>query len=236
MQPIIEIQNVEKKYPFGKLKIHALKGISLSIYEGDFLALRGKSGSGKSSLLRILGCLDRPTSGQVFCYGESVAKLSHSKIAEIRNQKIGFVFQNFHLIPFLNGLENIELPYVMGPHGTSLHKARERSLEIAEMLGISHCAQRRPNEMSGGEQQRVAIGRALMNAPRVLVLDEPTANLDSKTGEALIQLLIELNQQQKVTLIFGTHDDKIIQEAPRQIEITDGVISHEKREPFLHSA
>lgn len=225
MQPIIEIQNVEKEYPFGKLKIHALKNINLSIYAGDFLVLRGKSGSGKSSLLRILGCLDKPTSGQVFCDGKEIAKLSHAKIAQIRNQQIGFVFQNFHLIPFLNGLENIELPYVMGPNCQSLHTARQRSLEIVRMLGISDCAQRRPVEMSGGEQQRVAIGRALMNAPQVLVLDEPTANLDSKTGEDIIELLLTLNKQQKVTLIFGTHDDKIAKHASRQVVIADGNLS-----------
>jgi putative ABC transport system ATP-binding protein len=219
---IIEAKNITKEYQLGKTTVSALRGIDLVIEKGEFTAIMGPSGSGKSTLLNIIGCLDRPSGGDLLVDGESIGARDFDDLAEIRNTKIGFVFQAFNLIPVINVFENIEFPCVVGPRQESRKAIRERIEKIAEQVGLTKQLHHRPAELSGGQQQRVAIARALVTQPKLVLADEPTANLDSQTSQAIINLMLDLNKQQNVTFLFSTHDPRIVSHARRVVHIADG--------------
>ncbi len=216
---LINIKNVFKHYEIEKNKIQILKHICLEIAEGDYVAIMGPSGSGKSTLMNILGCLDYVSSGHYFLDDIEVAKLDQRRLAEIRRQKIGFIFQTFNLIPRLSALENVELPMIYDRRKNSQKKAEL----LLKKVGLSHRMHHLPNQLSGGERQRVAIARSLVNEPKIILADEPTGNLDSKSGIQIMQMISELNQQGK-TIIMVTHDQNIAQQAERIITIKDGSI------------
>lgn len=217
---LVELTNIAKIYS-NQIKIAALRNVSLRIAPGEFLAIIGASGSGKSTLLQIIGLLDRPSSGQFLFESQEVSKLTAQKAAFLRNRKIGFVFQSFHLIPRLSAFENIELPLIYA--GESRRERQRRVEELLGFLGLSQRACHKPNELSGGEQQRVAIARALANDPALILADEPTGNLDSKTGQEVVELLVDLNRQGK-TLVAVTHNEEIAGRAGRIIRLQDGRI------------
>ncbi len=221
--PLIEIRDVRKTYHLGEVAVHALAGVSLDIEQGEFVSLIGQSGSGKSTLMNTLGCLDRPTSGSYKLDGEEVTKLSLDARARLRNRKFGFVFQNFNLLARTPALENVELPllYSRGLRGS---KRRARAKDVLEMVGLGDRMDHHPSQLSGGQQQRVAVARALVNEPSILMADEPTGNLDSKTGREVIQLFRELNKENGITLILVTHDPDIAQNATRTITLRDGLV------------
>lgn len=203
------------------MEVHALRGIDFDVEEGCFLAIMGPSGSGKSTLMNIIGCLDRPTSGELYLRGEDVSKLSGDRLARVRNRQIGFVFQQFNLLPALNARENVELPLVYA--GLSARERRQRSTEVLERVGLSDRGHHRPAELSGGQQQRVAIARALVTDPAILLADEPTGALDSKTGEEIMALFQELHEQGR-TIILVTHDAQVARQAQRILHLKDGKI------------
>lgn len=218
---MIKLQQVSKIYQMGETQVKALNRVSLEIKPGEFAAIIGSSGSGKSTLLHILGGLDRPTEGRVIWDNKDLSQLSDEELALFRNQKIGFVFQQFHLLPRITVLENVLLPATYNPN-KKIPEVEDRAKKILTMLGLKKRLDHTPNQLSGGEQQRVAIARALINNPQAILADEPTGNLDSKTGRQIIAILKKLNQEQKITLIIVTHDLKIAQETKRIIEIKDG--------------
>ncbi len=219
--PIIELTDVFKRYRVGEQEIVALNGINLSIDQGEYAAIIGPSGSGKSTLMHLLGCLDTPTSGRVLIQGNDVSTADANRLSEMRNSHIGFVFQSFNLLPKLSVLQNVELPMIYA--GVSSRERRERALASIERVGLADRAGNTPLQLSGGQMQRVAIARALVNSPRIIFADEPTGNLDSKTGAAILALFRELSQQGS-TIVLVTHDDKIAAQTPRRIEIKDGRI------------
>ncbi|MDD5530770.1 MAG: ABC transporter permease [bacterium] len=224
---MIELKNITKTYETGELPFNALDNVSLKISEGDFVAIMGPSGSGKSTLLNILGCLDTPTTGSYLLSGQDVSKFSDDELAETRNKRIGFIFQHFNLLPRLNALENVKLPLIYG----SVSSGRdEKAIECLKAVNLSSKAFNKPNEMSGGEQQRVAIARALVNDPFILLADEPTGNLDSKTGKEIIEIISELNKK-GITIILITHDEKVGSAARRIVKIQDGQILEDKEVP-----
>jgi putative ABC transport system ATP-binding protein len=216
---VAALDGVWRTYRLGDVDVHALRDVNLSFAQGDYVAIVGPSGSGKSTLLNVLGCLDRPTSGTYRLGGHDVSSLSDDALSAERNQRLGFVFQNYNLIPQLDVLENVEVPLFYA--GLSEREARERSRALAETMGLGHRLHHRPTELSGGQQQRVAIARALANDPLVLLADEPTGNLDSKTGEEILGLLDRLNGEGK-TLIVVTHDPDVAARAHRVIHMKDG--------------
>jgi len=220
---LIELTNVHKTYDLGEVKVHALCGVDLEIERGEFLALMGPSGSGKSTLLNILGCLDRPTRGSYRLDGHEVSGLSRDQLARIRNEKIGFIFQNFNLLPRTSALENVELPLLYA-RGLSARQRRRRALEMLELVGLADRAHHHPNQLSGGQQQRVAIARALANNPSIVLADEPTGNLDTRTGQEIMQILRELNEQKEITIIVVTHDGEVARQTNRMVAIRDGQI------------
>lgn len=219
---ILSLKNLSKTYRMGEIEIPALKGVSLDIERGDFLAIMGASGSGKSTLLNLLGCLDKPTGGEYYLEGQEVGHLSSDELARVRNRRIGFVFQNFSLLPRTSALENVELPLYYGP---SLSKAqrREKALALLRRLGLGDRLDHHPSQLSGGQQQRVAIARALVNQPSIILADEPTGNLDSKAGAEIMALFHELNTE-GITLIMVTHEPDIAQCAKRTVHMRDGEI------------
>jgi len=218
---MIKIKNLYKIYEMGEDKVYALDDLTLTIHQGEFTSIVGPSGSGKSTLMNIIGCLDTPTSGEYYLAGEEVSKLSDNRLSEIRNEKIGFVFQKFNLLSKLSALENVELPLVY--LGVS-SKERRRRAEIAlESVGLLSRMKHMPTQMSGGQQQRVAIARALVTDPQIILADEPTGNLDSKTGEEVLKILQDLNQKGR-TVILITHDSHVAKSAKRMFEIMDGKI------------
>ncbi|WCJ60591.1 ABC transporter ATP-binding protein [Fontisphaera persica] len=219
---LVEVRNVSKIYRLGGEEIRALDNVSLDIESGDFISIIGPSGSGKSTLMHILGCLDSPTSGTIKLDGVMIHDASPRQLAHIRNQKIGFVFQFFNLLPKLNVLQNVELPMVYA--GLSAKARRERAERALALVGLENRAKHRPNQLSGGQQQRVAIARALVNEPRIIFADEPTGNLDSHTGEAILELFQQLSRQGR-TMVLVTHDPEIAAVTPRRIEIRDGRIA-----------
>lgn len=219
---IVELKKVWKVFKTKYYEIHALRGIDLQIEKGEFLIVMGPSGSGKSTLLHLIGCLDKPTSGEVLIDGISTSKLSDSELTNLRRDKIGFIFQQYNLIPTLTVFENVELPMVL--KGVSRDERKKRVSILLEMLGIKDTAQRRPNELSGGQQQRVAIARALANDPKILLCDEPTGNLDSRTGEQIIQKIKELNKKENVTVVLVTHNPSFKVFGDRVIYLRDGQI------------
>ncbi|RCK73474.1 MAG: Cell division transporter, ATP-binding protein FtsE [Anaerolineae bacterium] len=222
---VIEAENITKVYRMGSVEVPALRGVSLRVARGSVTAIMGPSGSGKSTLMNLLGCLDRPTSGKYVLDGENVAELNDNQLASIRNRKIGFVFQTFNLLPRATALNNVELPLrYSNANGNRVEKARQ----ALEAVGLGNRIHHRPNELSGGQQQRVAIARAIINHPSIIFADEPTGNLDSKSGEEIMDLLMTLNRQMGTTLILVTHDPDIATYADRVIFIRDGQIVREE--------
>ncbi len=216
---LIEVHDLKKRYMMGSQEVWALDGVTLSIEEGDYVAVMGPSGSGKSTLMNMLGCLDTPTSGTYFLRGEDVSTFSDDELAEIRNHEIGFVFQTFNLLPRVNCLRNAELPLIYA--GMSKTKRRERAAEALRSVGLGDRLDHRPNELSGGQRQRVATARALVNRPSLLLADEPTGNLDTETGDEIMQLLEGLHRQGN-TILLVTHEEVIARHARRVIHLRDG--------------
>ena len=227
--PLIEFQNIAKVYAMGDVEVHALRGVSLTIEQGDFAAIMGASGSGKSTLMNIIGLLDRPTGGAYLLEGEDVSRLSTERLAEVRNRTIGFVFQSFNLLSRTTALENVELPLLYAGAGGA--ERRRRAAASLERVGLGSRSDHHPNQMSGGQQQRVAIARALVTEPRVILADEPTGNLDSRTSVEVMQLFQELGRS-GITVVLVTHEPDIAQYASRIIQMRDGrVLSDERQEP-----
>lgn len=219
MAPAIEVTEITKIYELGGESLHALDGVSFTIQQGEMVAIIGASGSGKSTLMNIIGCLDRPTSGRYMLDGEDVSRLSSNALARVRNRKIGFVFQNFNLLPRMSALENVEVPILYSGSGGAVKRARA----ALERVGLADRSGHEPNQLSGGQRQRVAIARALVNNPTILLADEPTGNLDSRTGKDIMLLFNELHAQ-GVTLIIVTHDNDIADQCSRKIVLRDGKI------------
>jgi len=219
---LLEAKDITKTFVMGPQELTVLHGITLSINKGEFLAITGKSGSGKSTLMNILGCLDVATTGTYHIDGEDVSTLSVDQLAHIRNQKVGFVFQHFHLLQDMSALENVELPQLYA--GATRKKARERATAILELVDLTDRIKHSPQELSGGERQRVAIARALVNNPAIVLADEPTGNLDSVTGEKIVSLFKHLNQEQATTIVIITHDRGLAEETNRIIKLHDGKI------------
>ncbi len=217
--PVIELAGVHKSYDAGDLEVHALRGVDLRIARGELVGIMGPSGSGKTTLMEVLGCLSRPTAGRYRLEGRSVDQIHADDLARLRGEEIGFVFQSFNLLPRLSVLENVELP--LSYRGVGRRRRRERARETLERVGLGHRGRHRPNEISGGERQRVAVARALVNDPSLLLADEPTGNLDTKTGEEILDLLDTAHAQGN-TVVIVTHDPRIGDRVPRRLTLRDG--------------
>lgn len=220
---IIRLKDIHKSYPMGKTQVRALRGVNFTLYEGDFAALVGASGSGKSTLLNLIGSIDEADAGEIVLQGQSLAGLSDIEKCHLRNEKIGFIFQSFNLIPVLNVYENVEIPLLINHKMSDLEK-KERVTKAIQSVGLSDFQRHLPDQLSGGQRQRVAIARALVNHPTIILADEPTANLDSKTAHTIIDLMWELNQKQKVSFLFCTHDEKVIGRVKRVLRMEDGAL------------
>ncbi len=220
--PILDARDLHKRYEMGPRSLEVLRGVSLTARKGDFVALRGASGAGKSTLLHLLGGLDSPNAGVIHFAGKNLADLSNGTLSQLRNLKIGFIFQAYHLLPELDALENVCLPARMARVPAAI--AAARGLELLARVGLQDRAEHRPTELSGGEQQRVAIARALINSPELVLADEPTGNLDSHTGAEIIDLLCTLRAEHNTTLIIATHDAKVAERAPQVLQLVDGQI------------
>ena len=225
-EPVVNASDVRKTYRMGTIEVNALQGINLLINRGEFLSIMGPSGCGKSTMMHILGCLDRPTSGHVLLDNVDVDKLDDNSLAEIRNKKVGFVFQTFNLLPKLNAIENVELPLIYA--GVRFEERRKKALELLEIVGLNDRATHKPSELSGGQSQRVAVARALINNPSIILADEPTGNLDSRSGEEIIRLFAELNDRGN-TIIMVTHDQEIANHGQRIVRLKDGLVVADER-------
>ncbi len=219
---VVRLDEVQRHYTSGEVTVRALSGISFSVVPGEFLALAGPSGSGKTTLLNLIGALDKTTAGTVRIEGKDLSTMSRSALSVLRRDRLGFVFQAYNLIPVLSALENVE--YVLMLQGRPAAERRERSLAILDAVGLDGLADRRPGELSGGQQQRVAVARAIVSKPALVLADEPTANLDSATGEALLDLMAKLNEARGATFIFSTHDPLVMERARRIVRLRDGRI------------
>ncbi|MEZ4803425.1 MAG: ABC transporter ATP-binding protein [Gelidibacter sp.] len=225
MNNVIHIRNIVRNFQMGHEVVHVLKGIDLDIQRGEYVAIMGPSGSGKSTLMNLLGCLDTPTSGQYILNGKDVSQMSDDDLAEIRNKEIGFVFQTFNLLPRTTAIENVALPMIYA--GASKSDRTERAKEVLESVGLGDRMDHRPNELSGGQRQRVAVGRALVNKPSIILADEPTGNLDSKTSLEILQLFDQIHQAGN-TVIVVTHEEDVAERAKRVIRLRDGMIESDK--------
>jgi len=224
MKPVVKLHDIHKTYQMGDIAVPVLKGVSMTVAQGEMVALMGASGSGKSTLMNILGCLDRPDSGSYWLDGEEVARLSADQRALLRNRKLGFVFQNFNLLPRTSALDNVAMPLLYAAGHISERDSRQRAAEMLGRVGLEDRLNYEPSRLSGGQQQRVAIARALINHPSLLLADEPTGNLDSRTSKEVLEMIQQLNQKEGITIIMVTHDAKVAQHAGRRIHIHDGVI------------
>ena len=231
IRPIVALTAVKKNYALGKTVVHALQGVDLQVAEGDFISIAGPSGSGKTTLLNLIGCVDTASSGQVMIDGYDTRMLKERELTGLRLNTIGFIFQSFNLVSVLNVFQNVEFPLLL----QRKLSARERKTRVDELLkrvGLDQHSHHRPSELSGGQRQRVAIARALVTRPKIILADEPTANLDSKTGEAILELMREMNRVERTTFIFSTHDAKVMSYANSIVKIEDGrVLSQSAREP-----
>lgn len=227
MGALIELVDVWKTYHLGKTSIDALRNITLKVNKGDFLAIMGPSGSGKSTAMNVVGCLDMPTHGKVFLEGQDTSRLPESELAHIRGKKIGFIFQMFNLISTLTATENIMLPMIF--QDIPREEREKKTHELLELVGLRERANHRPGELSGGEQQRIAIARSLANNPTIVLADEPTGNLDSKTGQSIMGMLVNLHKKQSKTIVVVTHDVRIAKYAKRVVNLIDGHIAHDHR-------
>lgn len=221
---IIEMKGIKKDYPLGKTTVHALRGIDFAVEEGDFLSIVGPSGSGKTTLLNIIGCIDHATDGVAKIAGEEITAMTDAQLTNLRLYKIGFIFQTFNLIPVLNVMENVEFPLLLMRGKYSKAEIRARAEKLVDEVGIKEYATHRPAELSGGQRQRVAIARALVTSPSIILADEPTANLDTVTGNTILGLMKELNEIEKTTFIFSTHDPEVLNYAKDIVKIKDGLI------------
>lgn len=226
---IVELLQVHKVYPLGKTEVHAVKGVSIEIQKGDFVSIAGPSGSGKSTILNMIGCVDIPTEGSVKINGQETSELKDKEITSLRNEVLGFIFQSFNLIPVLNVYENIEFPLLLGKEKMNKKEKEEWIDHLINEVGLTEWRNHRPNELSGGQRQRVAIARALVTKPTIVLADEPTANLDSKTGEEILNLMKKINRESETTFIFSTHDPTIVDLADHIVRLHDGEISKEER-------
>ena len=227
---LISLRNVTKTYHVGEVDVQALRGISLDVASGDFVTVAGPSGSGKSTCMHILGCLDRPTSGEYILDGRDVSHLSGDELAAVRNRKIGFVFQGFNLLARTSALENVELPLLYGSREGAVAR-RRRAMEALEIVGLADRAEHHPNQLSGGQQQRVAIARALINKPSILLADEPTGNLDSRTSVEILGIFQRLNAEQGITIVLITHEPTIAEYGSRLVAFRDGHIVRDEQNP-----
>jgi putative ABC transport system ATP-binding protein len=221
----VAVHDVTKVYALGRTRVSALSGVSLDVAEGEFMAVAGPSGSGKSTLLNLIGCLDRPTSGRVVLGGRDVSELDDDALSDLRARRIGFIFQTFNLIPVLSALENVEFALLIRHGGAARAEARRRARGALQQVGLEGFVDHRPDELSGGQRQRVAVARALVTEPALVLADEPTANLDSATGEAIIDLMLEINRRQHTTFIFSTHDPRVMAHAHRVVRLEDGRVA-----------
>jgi len=231
MEPLITIKDIGRKYVIGTEVIHAIKSVSLTINKGEFVALMGPSGSGKSTLMNILGCLDTPSKGEYILNGINVSQMSENELAEVRNSEIGFVFQTFNLLPRNSALDNVALPLVYA--GISKEKRMERARQTLENVGLGHRVDHRPNELSGGQRQRVAVARALINNPSIILADEPTGNLDTKTSIEIMGLIEDIHDKGN-TIILVTHEEDIAMHAHRIVRMRDGLIENDAPNPNIH--
>jgi putative ABC transport system ATP-binding protein len=233
---LISLRNVTKTYHVGEVAVPALRGISLDVAAGDFVTVAGPSGSGKSTCMHILGCLDRPTGGEYVLDGRDVSQLSADELAAVRNRKIGFVFQGFNLLPRTSALENVELPLLYDGHKLGAGARRRKALDALADVGLADRAEHHPNQLSGGQQQRVAIARALINGPSILLADEPTGNLDSRTSVEIMGIFQRLNAEQGITIVLITHEPSIAEYGSRLVVFRDGLITRDEPNPARRMA
>ena len=224
MPTVISVKNLIKTYVVGEVDVRALRGVNLDVERGEFLAVTGPSGSGKSTFMHIVGCLDRPTSGQYFLDGQDVSRMSRDQLASIRNKKIGFVFQGFNLLSRTSALDNVELPLLYAGSGMKSHERHKRAMEVLKAVGLEDRADHHPNQLSGGQQQRVAIARSLINNPSILLADEPTGNLDTRTSIEVMDIFQRLNRERGITVLLITHEHDIAEYGTRMVQFRDGQV------------
>jgi putative ABC transport system ATP-binding protein len=231
MTPVISVKELVKTYVVGEVQVRALRGVTLDIQAGEFLSVTGSSGSGKSTFMHIVGCLDRPTSGQYLLDGQDVSRLTKDQLAAIRNRKIGFVFQGFNLLPRTSAIDNVELPLLYAGSGLKTADRRRRALDVLEAVGLGDRFDHRPNQLSGGQQQRVAIARALINNPSILLADEPTGNLDTRTSIEVMGIFQRLNSERGITVLVITHEHDIAEYGTRTVTFRDGQVVADRQVP-----
>src|SRR5689334_9216710 len=228
MANVISVKNLVKTYVVGEVEVRALRGVNLDVERGEFLAVTGPSGSGKSTFMHIAGCLDKPTSGQYFLDGQDVSRMTKDQLAAVRNKKIGFVFQGFNLLSRTSALDNVELPLLYGNSGLKTAERHKRAMEVLTAVGLGNRADHHPNQLSGGQQQRVAIARALINQPSILLADEPTGNLDTKTSIEVMDIFQRLNRERGITVLLITHEQDIAEYGTRIVTFRDGQVVADK--------